>query len=54
MCHFMPDADHRRIKTVTEKALEQFRYVVENFPRTNTLQTPKPRCSFASRHPGRP
>ncbi len=34
MCHFKQMLSIDRDQTVTEKALEQFRYVVENFPRS--------------------
>ncbi len=47
MCHFKQMLSIDRDQTVTEKALEQFRYVVENFPQskyTSEAQTKMQLC----------
>ncbi len=49
MCHFKQMASIDRDQTVTEKALEQFRYVVENFPQSKYTSDAKDRMQLCRR-----
>ena len=50
MCHFKQMLSIDRDQTVTEKALEQFRYVVENFPQSKYASDAKTRMQICQRH----
>jgi len=49
MCHFKQMLSVDRDQTVTEKALEQFRYVVENFPQSKYTSDAKTRMQLCQR-----
>jgi len=50
MCHFKQMLTIDRDQTVTEKALEQFRYVVENFPQNKYTPDAKTKMQLCQRH----
>ncbi|NWF54872.1 MAG: outer membrane protein assembly factor BamD [Syntrophaceae bacterium] len=50
MCHFKQMLSIDRDQTVTEKALEQFRYVVENFPQSKYAPDAKTKMQLCQRH----
>jgi len=50
MCHFKQMLSVDRDQTVTEKALEQFRYVVENFPQSKYTSDAKTNMQLCQRH----
>ena len=49
MCHFKQMLAIDRDQTVTEKALEQFRYVVENFPQSKYTSDAKTKMQLCQR-----
>jgi outer membrane protein assembly factor BamD len=49
MCHFKQILSIDRDQTETEKALEQFRYVVENFPQSKYAPDAKTKMQFCRR-----
>ncbi len=49
MCHFKQMLTIDRDQTVTEKALEQFRYVVENFPQSKYTPDAKTKMQLCQR-----
>jgi outer membrane protein assembly factor BamD len=49
MCHFKQMLSVDRDQTVTEKALEQFRYVVENFPQSKYVPDAKTKMQLCQR-----
>lgn len=49
MCHFRQMLSIDRDQTVTEKALEQFRYVVENFPQSKYVPDAKIKMQLCQR-----
>ncbi|HXZ35550.1 MAG TPA: outer membrane protein assembly factor BamD [Thermodesulfobacteriota bacterium] len=49
MCYFKQMLSIDRDQTVTEKALEQFRYVVENFPQSKYLPDAKTKMQLCQR-----
>jgi outer membrane protein assembly factor BamD len=50
MCYFNQMLSTDRDQTVTEKALEQFRYVVENFPQSKYVPEAKTKMQLCQRH----
>ena len=50
MCHFKQMLTIDRDQTVTEKALEQFRYVVENFPQSKYTPDAKTKMQLCQLH----
>jgi outer membrane protein assembly factor BamD len=50
MCYFQQMLSVDRDQTVTEKALEQFRYVVENFPQSKYVPEAKTKMQLCQRH----